>query len=315
MIGGDSNEARTEDRVRPGREHLDRVKIGHRIYEPEAKLEPTALADPILLHQPDLLRPIVQAFQPVQQIVGKIGDLQEPLGKLPPLDLCSRAPPRAVDHLFIGKDRHVDGVPIDLALLPIDQSVVEQIEEERLLVPVVARVAGCELAIPVEREPDALELLAHRPDIGPRPFTRMDLALYGRILRRHSKGIPAHGMKHLVPLHPPVAGDHVAHRVIAHVAHVDAPRGIGEHLQHIGPGLVAAAVRAERSRFVPALLPAAVGRARVEAPAGHGARLSPDCGAAEVAGSCQDDVLKLLHRRRRDRRLDPAAVLVDLLGG
>ena len=42
---------------------------------------------------------------------------------------------------------------------------------------------------------------------------------------------------------------HVAHRVIADMAHVDAPRGIGEHLQHVGLGLVAVAVGAEERRL------------------------------------------------------------------
>ena len=51
---------------------------------------------------------------------------------------------------------------------------------------------------------------------------------------------------------------HVAHRVVADVAHVDAPRRIGEHLQHVGLGLGARAVGDEAALLVPPLLPAAV---------------------------------------------------------
>ena len=95
---------------------------------------------------------------------------------------------------------------------------------------------------------------------------RMDLALHRCILGRHSEGIPAHRVKDFVPLHPAEAGDHVAHRVIADVPHVDAPRGVGEHLQYIGLWLVAVAVSGKAAGLGPSLLPSAVGRARVETP-------------------------------------------------
>src|SRR5205085_7110337 len=119
-----------------------------------------------------------------------------------------------------------------------------------------------------------------------------------------------HGMEHLVTLHPPIAGDDVAHRIVADVPHVDAPRRIGKHLEDVGLGLVAPAICAETALLGPSLLPATIGRARVEAPVTHGSSLSADSGAAQVTGPGQDDVLELLHRRRSYRRVDPAAVLI-----
>ena len=83
------------------------------------------------------------------------------------------------------------------------------------------------------------KLFPHRPDIRPGPFARMNLAFHRSIFGRHSKRVPAHRVQHFVTLHPSVAGKNVAHRVITDMAHVNAPRGIGEHLQHVGLGLVA----------------------------------------------------------------------------
>src|SRR6185437_5526721 len=269
VVRGDRDEARAEDRVRAGREYLDGINRRDGGCKAETEIKALALADPVLLHQSDLVGPIVEGLEAVEQVVGEVGDLQEPLRELAPLDRGSGAPALSVDHLLVGEHRHVDRVPIDLALLAIDQADIEQVEEERLLLPVIGRVTGRELAIPVQREANALELFAHRPDVGPGPFARMHLALHRRILGRHSERVPTHWVEHFMALHAAVAGDHVAHRVVADVAHVDAPRRIGEHLPHVGLRLVAGAIGGKAPRLFPPLLPAAVSRARVEAPAGH----------------------------------------------
>ena len=98
------------------------------------------------------------AVEAVEQLLGEIGDLQEPLVELAPLDRRARAPAAPVDHLLVGEHGHVDRVPIDLALLAVDEARLEQIEEQRLLVPVISGVAGGELAAPVEREAEPLQL-------------------------------------------------------------------------------------------------------------------------------------------------------------
>src|SRR5579872_7297973 len=110
---------------------------------------------------------------------------------------------------------------------------------------IITRVASRELAFPVEREANPLELIAHGPDIRPSPFARVDLSLHRGILGWHAECIPTHWMKDFITLHPAIAGDDVAHGIIADVTHVDASGGIGEHLEHIGFGLIAGAVGAE----------------------------------------------------------------------
>ena len=65
----------------------------------------------------------------------------------------------AVDDLLVGEHRHVDGIPVDRALLAIGEAEPQEIEEHALLVAVIGRVAGRELAAPVEREAEQVELL------------------------------------------------------------------------------------------------------------------------------------------------------------
>ena len=110
---------------------------------------------------------------------------------------------------------------------------LEKIEEHALLVLVVGRIAGRDFARPVEGKPHRLELLLHRRDVVVGPRLGMDLALHCGVLGRHAEGIPAHRMQHLEPAGPLVARHHIAQRVVADVAHVDAPGGVGEHLEHV----------------------------------------------------------------------------------
>jgi hypothetical protein len=103
----------------------------------------------------------------------------------------------------------------------------------------------------------------------------VDLALDRGVLRRHAEGVPAHRVQHGVAARAHEAGDHVAHGVVAHVAHVDAPRGVGEHLEDVvflargfpgggGPG-EGVGGRAEDALGVPGGLPAGFGLAGVVA--------------------------------------------------
>src|SRR5581483_1693675 len=61
MISRDRDKAASEDRVRPRRENLDLTNSVERLGKPEAELEAAALADPVLLHHPDLFGPLVEA--------------------------------------------------------------------------------------------------------------------------------------------------------------------------------------------------------------------------------------------------------------
>ena len=235
MIGRDCIEIRAEQGVLPGRVYLTlrmafRRGAGRQL---PAQHQPLGAADPVGLHEPDLLGPAGEIIKRSQQFVRIIGNAQEPLRQLPLLDQRAGAPPASVDDLLVGENGLVHRVPIDLRRLARHEAVLEKIEEHVLLVAVVDRITGREFAAPVERKPHGFELAAHGCDVGVGPGGGMGLLFHRRIFGRHAKGVPAHRVKHGVAFCPAVARHHVAHRIIAHMAHVDAPRWIGKHLEDI----------------------------------------------------------------------------------
>ena len=59
------------------------------------------------------------------------------------------------------------------------------------------------------------------------------IAIVGMLLGRLTECVPAHRMQDIIALGFPVARDHVAHRIIAHMAHMQTATGIGEHGQAV----------------------------------------------------------------------------------
>jgi hypothetical protein len=166
MIGGDGGEAGAEDGVRPGGEHLQPFYITHYSIKREAELQADRLADPVLLHQLHLVGPLVERVaSPIEQFVGEVGDLEEPLAQLALFDRRARAPALAVDHLLVGQHGHVDRIPVDRAFLAVDQARGVEIEEQRLFLAVIIGLAGRQFAAPVEREAEALQLRLHVGDV------------------------------------------------------------------------------------------------------------------------------------------------------
>src|SRR3546814_13991349 len=68
VIGRDRDEAGTEDRVGARREYLDPFGATGDL-EPEG--QPTAPPDPVLLHQLDLVGPVIERLPPLPQFTGE----------------------------------------------------------------------------------------------------------------------------------------------------------------------------------------------------------------------------------------------------
>ena len=235
----------------------------------EADEQPFRAPDPICLHQPHLLGPAVEPVQRLEQVFGIGRDLEHPFRLLALLDQRAGTPAAAVNHLLVGEHRVVDRVPVHFARLAVDQSRCKHVEEQLLLLVVIFEIAGGELPGPVEREPHALELAAHGGDVVVGPLGGMDAALDGRVLGRKPEGVPAHGMEHVVAACAHVAGDHVAHGVVPHMAHMDAAGRIGEHFKNIvfRPRVVLAGL--EDAFGLPGSLPVRLAFRRVVAVGGH----------------------------------------------
>ena len=192
------------------------------------------------MHQADFVRPTIERVERFEQIFRVVADLEEPLGQFALFDFGSRAPAATIDDLFVGEHGLIDRIPVHFRLLALDQSHLEKIEKHLLLMLVVGGIARRDLARPIERQPHRLKLLFHRRDVVVGPGFRVHLAVNGRVLCRHAEGIPTHWMQHGTTHGPFETRNHIAHCIVAHVTHMNAPRRVGEHLKHVifRPGVV-----------------------------------------------------------------------------
>ena len=87
MIGRNGQKRGAEQRVLARREDLELL------VPPDQRKEnprPFGAADPVLLHEADALGPAVEPIECLKQILGEIGDLQEPLRELAAFDRGAR---------------------------------------------------------------------------------------------------------------------------------------------------------------------------------------------------------------------------------
>ena len=191
------------------------------------------LADPVGLHRADLLRPALQFLDFREQIIRIRRDPEEPLRQVALFDQRARTPAAPVDHLLVGEHGIVDRIPVHFRGLAIDEALLEEFQEQRLLRAVVFRIAGREFPAPVQRQAELLELRLHRVDVGIGPFAGIDAALHRGVLCRQAERVPAHRVEDIVALGAPVARDDVAHRIVAHMTHVQPSGRVGEHLEDV----------------------------------------------------------------------------------
>ena len=232
VFGGDGAEGDAHDGVGTSGEYPQLVGLAVQFVR-EGKAYAGALADPVLLHQAHLLRPARQLVEIGEQFLGVGGDLHVVHGDLALLDQRARAPAAAVDDLLVGEHGVVDRVPVHGAELLVDQAFFVEAGEQPLLPAVVLGGAGGELALPVDGKAQRLELGLHVVDVGVGPLRRRHVVLHRRVFGRHAEGVPAHRLQHVVAEHGVEAREHVADRVIAHMAHVQLARGVGEHRQAV----------------------------------------------------------------------------------
>ena len=232
MLGRDRAEGRAHERVRTRREYAEHVL---RACELVRKADPHAFAapDPVRLHRAHALRPLGHVVELVEQVLRVLRDAQVVHRDLALLDRRAGAPAAAVDHLLVREHRLVDRVPVDDAGLLVRNAALEHAQEEPLVPAVVLGLAGRQLAIPVEGEAELLQLALHVGDVVVGPLRRRDLVLDRGVLGRQAERVPAHRLQDVVALHAHVAGQHVAHGVVAHVAHMQPPAGVRKHAQAV----------------------------------------------------------------------------------
>ncbi len=151
MFGGHRDIGRTHQRIGAGGEdlhHAFAADAGSVVRE--ADLHAARLADPVALHGLDLFGPAIQLVQALQELIRVGGDLEVIHGDFALFDQRARAPAATVDDLLVCQYGLVNRVPVDGAVLAVDDALFVQAGEQPLLPAVVVRLAGRDFACPVD---------------------------------------------------------------------------------------------------------------------------------------------------------------------
>ena len=243
---------RAEDRIGPGRVDFDRlVPPG----DGKGDLRAVALADPVDLLRLDLFEK-VDLIEVIDQALSVRGDLEHPLRAHALDDLAAAAFADAA-HDFLIRQAHLAlRAPVDRNFGLVGQALVKKLQKDPLRPFVVAWIRGIDLARPIKRKPQALELAPEVLDVARgdalRVFARLQRVVFGR----QSEGVPADGIQHVEAGHAPLAGDDVHRGVAAGVADVQAvARRVRELNQRVELGQRRVVQGAKRLGFLPPLLP------------------------------------------------------------
>ena len=149
MLGGQHEERRPEQRVGARRED---GQLLARSLDAEHDAGAVRAADPVALHRQHPLGPLLEQLHLVEQRVGVVGDLEEPLRQALRLDLRAAALAVPVDHLLVGEHGLVVRAPLDGRLLAVGEALLEEAQEQPLR-PAVVRRARASRARATSRSP------------------------------------------------------------------------------------------------------------------------------------------------------------------
>ncbi len=142
MLGRHHHERRAKDGIRARGENLQVVAR----LDPKRQASAFAAPDPVALHDLDRLGP-VDRIQLAQQLLGIFGDSEKPLFQVTLVDLRSATlADVAIYDLLVRQHRLVVGTPPHRARRAIRQATFQHLQEYPLVPPVVARIAGDDLA-------------------------------------------------------------------------------------------------------------------------------------------------------------------------
>ena len=302
MLRREDHERGPEQRVRPRREHAQRLAARMMVGRSGLEVDLRALraADPVRLLDADGLRPVDAAE--VEQLVRVGRRAQVPLLEVALLDRSAAAPAmpiRALD--LFACQRPVVGAPVDRRHLPVGEALLQEPQEHPLVPAVVRRVGGDHLVLPGEGRAHRAELAAHVLHVLHRPGERMAALPDRRVLGRQPEGIEADREEDVEAVHPPIARQRIARRHDVPVPDVQVARRIRVHRQHVvlGPARVRE-VGVVQAELRPARLPARLDRRRVVAlDPWFGRRRTRRCRRSWRCRRCRSRSEPLVGRRRR----------------
>ena len=149
MFRGQTDVGHTVERVGPGGIDLDAIEVGHRFIQLKGQLHAATFSNPVALHGAHGFGPAVQRVQAFEQFFCIGSYANKPLWNLAPLNHGARAPAAPIDHLFIGQNGLVHGIPVHRGHFFVDQTSLVELGKEPLFPLVVLRVAGGDFPVPV----------------------------------------------------------------------------------------------------------------------------------------------------------------------
>src|SRR5215213_6539034 len=253
VLRAHNEERGAEECVRAGGEDLDRTVA----FDLEADLGAFGAPDPVPLQRLDPLGPVY--LREVQQLLGVVGDLEEPLRQvlLDNRRPAALAPPVWTYDLLPRQRRVVPGAPVDRSFCAVRKNLLEEIHEEPLVPAVVLRVEGHDLGVEVEHRAHLPELAAHPLDVRVGPFTGLYVPLDRGVFGRQPEGVEAYREEHPVAVHPHKARSGVRGRHRVPVPHMQIPTRVREHGERVVLGLALVLVGLVKAALGPPLLPAA----------------------------------------------------------
>ena len=265
VLGREHEERRAVERVGARRED-GQVELELGLVE--AHLRAVRAADPVPLHREHAIGPVLEQRHVVEQAIGVGRDLEVPLLEGARLDEAAAALAVPVDDLLVREHGLVDRAPLDRRVLLVGEPALVQLQEDPLRPAVVLRLVRRELARPVDRPAHALHLAADGGDVALGHLTRVAALADRGVLGRQAERVVSHRVQHREPGTTPLVAEHVAHRVVLDVPHVQLARRVGKHLEDVRGGRavctrVRGVGRLEGALGVPPLLPARLDRLRV----------------------------------------------------
>ena len=230
----------------------------------EVDLGTFGATDPICLHRANRLRPVEPLKR--EELVGVVGDLEEPLREVALGNRSGAAPADAIDsfNLFACEGHLARRAPVDRRLLSIGNTLLVELQEDPLVPAEVDRVAGDDLALPIKRGAHAAQLAAHVLHVGVGPLARMNLALDRGVLGGETERVEADRVEDVEALHALVARDGVGRVHDVPVANVQVARWVWPHGEQVVVGLARIGeVGGVEPKLFPAALPARLNLGRV----------------------------------------------------
>ena len=211
-------------------------------------------ANPIALHRLDILWEF-DVVELVEQLVGIVGHLEEPLCHVLLNDLQTAPPTAVVLHLLIGQYSVAILTPIHRSSASLDQPRLIE-TDENLLIPAIIFGRRCrQCAPPVVGISHPLLIGPNHRDITLCNRVRVPAFLLRRVLGGHPEGIVSHRIEY-VHSHQALETSHrIADRVVSNVAHVHIAGGVGKHLEAVELRPRGVEIGVENTSITPTCLP------------------------------------------------------------